>query len=66
MSRRRPAADVPTLEERTVAQDIPAEGTPTERADNWFVRIGSDWWATILGLTITALAAAGLLPKIGW
>jgi hypothetical protein len=29
-------------------------------------RIGSDWWATILGLAVTALAVAGVLPKIPW
>jgi hypothetical protein len=31
---------------------------------NWVTRVGSDWWATILGLAITALAVAGVLPKI--
>ncbi|WP_279539071.1 hypothetical protein [Mycolicibacterium sp. CBMA 226] len=29
-------------------------------------RIGTDWWATIIGLAVTVLAVAGLLPKIGW
>ena len=30
----------------------------------WLARVGSDWWATILGLAITALAVAGVLPRI--
>ncbi|MDX1875647.1 hypothetical protein SBI67_26305 [Mycolicibacterium sp. 120266] len=30
----------------------------------WLARVGSDWWATILGLGITALAVAGALPRI--
>ena len=29
-------------------------------------RISVDWWATILGLVVTALAVVGLLPKIPW
>jgi hypothetical protein len=32
----------------------------------WLSRVGSDWWATILGLVIAALAVAGALPKIPW
>ncbi|CDO09760.1 hypothetical protein [Mycolicibacterium cosmeticum] len=32
----------------------------------WPARVGSDWWATILGLVITALAVAGALPRIPW
>lgn len=38
----------------------------TETPDGWLSRIGIDWWATILGLVVTALAVAGVLPKIGW
>ena len=26
--------------------------------DNWIVRVGADWWATILGLAIAAAGAA--------
>jgi hypothetical protein len=32
----------------------------------WFRRVGADWWATVLGLAVTALAVAGVLPKIPW
>lgn len=32
----------------------------------WVGRIGIDWWATIIGLTIAVLAVAGALPKIAW
>jgi hypothetical protein len=32
----------------------------------WVARVGADWWATLLGLAITALAVAGALPKIPW
>jgi hypothetical protein len=32
----------------------------------WFRRVGADWWATILGVAVTALAVAGVLPKIPW
>jgi len=32
----------------------------------WVSRVGTDWWATILGLAVAALAVAGVLPKIGW
>jgi hypothetical protein len=35
-------------------------------ARHWIVRVGADWWATILGLAVTALAVAGVLPKIPW
>jgi hypothetical protein len=38
----------------------------SETADGWLGRLGIDWWATILGLAATALAVAGVLPKIGW
>lgn len=34
--------------------------------DGWLGRVGIDWWATILGLAVTALAVARVLPKIGW
>lgn len=40
--------------------------TKAERATSWVSRLGTDWWATILGLAVTALAVAGVLPKIGW
>ncbi|WP_197514778.1 hypothetical protein [Mycobacterium sp. 852013-50091_SCH5140682] len=47
-----------------------AEGTPADNAAvserGLLARIGSDWWATILGLAVTALAVAGVLPKIPW
>ncbi|MEZ0050703.1 hypothetical protein ABIA30_001701 [Mycobacterium sp. MAA66] len=29
-------------------------------------RIGTDWWATIIGVGVAVLAVAELLPKIGW
>ena len=32
----------------------------------WVARIGIDWWATIIGLTVAAAAVAGILPKIVW
>jgi len=32
----------------------------------WFRRVAADWWATALGLAVTALAVAGVLPKIPW
>ena len=32
----------------------------------WFRRVGADWSATVLGLAVTALAIAGVLPKIPW
>ena len=32
----------------------------------WSSRIGIDWWATIIGLAVTVLAVAGVLPKIAW
>lgn len=40
--------------------------TESETTQDWASRIGTDWWATILGLAVTALAVAGVLPKIGW
>ncbi|WP_155916115.1 MULTISPECIES: hypothetical protein [unclassified Mycolicibacterium] len=51
-----------------MAQGISADDTTKDGAASasWLARVGSDWWATILGLAITALAVAGLLPKIGW
>ncbi|MFC6126514.1 hypothetical protein [Mycolicibacterium llatzerense] len=40
--------------------------TESETTRGWVSRVGTDWWATILGLAVTALAVAGVLPKIGW
>lgn len=40
--------------------------TESTGVTSWVSRLGTDWWATILGLTVTALAVAGVLPKIGW
>ncbi|WP_255456901.1 MULTISPECIES: hypothetical protein [unclassified Mycolicibacterium] len=33
---------------------------------SWVSRLGTDWWATILGLALTVLAVVGALPKIVW
>jgi hypothetical protein len=49
-----------------------AESGPSESTDEktssfgWFRRVGPDWWATALGLAVTAFAVAGVLPKIPW
>ena len=40
--------------------------TESEVATGWVYRVGIDWWATILGLALTGLAVARVLPKIGW
>ncbi|WP_255457028.1 hypothetical protein [Mycolicibacterium sp. CBMA 234] len=40
--------------------------TDEQGTTNNLTRIGTDWWATILGLAVTALAVAGVLPKIVW
>jgi hypothetical protein len=40
--------------------------TESGTVGGWVGRIGTDWWATIIGLAVTVLAVAGLLPKIGW
>lgn len=45
---------------------VPGEIGGTASPDKWIVRVGADWWATILGLAVTALAVAGVLPKIPW
>lgn len=52
-------------EERTVAEGTPA-GNAAVSGPGWLARVGTDWWATILGLAVTALAVAGALPKIPW
>ncbi|OBC09187.1 hypothetical protein A5784_00415 [Mycobacterium sp. 852013-50091_SCH5140682] len=52
-------------EERTVAEGTPADNAAVSER-GLLARIGSDWWATILGLAVTALAVAGVLPKIPW
>lgn len=38
---------------------------PQARAP-WYARVGTDWWATIVGGVITVLAVTDLLPKIPW
>ena len=49
-----------------------ADSDPSQPTDGntssigWFRRVGADWWATALGLAVTALAVAGVLPKIPW
>jgi hypothetical protein len=32
----------------------------------WYVRVGTDWWATIVAGAMTVLAVTNLLPKIPW
>lgn len=44
----------------------PCGMTEEQPTTGWVTRVGSDWWATILGLAITALAVAGVLPRIPW
>jgi hypothetical protein len=58
----------PDMEERTVAEGTPADNAAVhdEVPAGRLARVGSDWWATILGLAVTALAVAGVLPKIPW
>jgi hypothetical protein len=46
--------------------DVPQEAKRGANAEGWVARVGADWWATLLGLAITALAVAGALPKIPW
>jgi len=46
--------------------DVPQEAERETTTNNWVARVGADWWATLLGLAITALAVAGALPKIPW
>jgi hypothetical protein len=46
--------------------DVPEEAERRSSSDGWVVRVGADWWATLVGLAITALAVAGVLPKISW
>lgn len=41
-------------------------GPDTPRRNGRLTRLGEDWWATILAGVITALAVAGVLPKIPW
>jgi hypothetical protein len=50
------------------------QATPPEHASgatepgglDWVAGVGSDWWATILGLAVAALAVANVLPRIPW
>ena len=44
----------------------PPETPSSASTGGWIVRVGADWWATILGLAITGLAVLGALPKIPW
>ena len=46
--------------------DVPEEAARRSSSDGWIVRVGADWWATLGGLAITALAVARVLPKIPW
>lgn len=46
--------------------DVPPEAQKSASTDSWVQRVGADWWATLLGLAITALAVVGALPKIPW
>jgi hypothetical protein len=46
--------------------DVPQEAERGATTNSWVARVGADWWATLLGLAITALAVAGALPKIPW
>jgi hypothetical protein len=51
--------------EDAVTEVATEPGVP-DAPKGWLSRVGSDWWATILGLVIAALAVAGALPKIPW
>jgi hypothetical protein len=46
--------------------EAPPEGRTSASAGGWVARVGADWWATLVGLAITALAVVGALPKIPW
>jgi hypothetical protein len=50
-----------------MAESEPSQATNASTGSGgWITRIGADWWATVLGLAVTALAVAGVLPKIPW
>ncbi|HEX4559230.1 MAG TPA: hypothetical protein VH166_08600 [Mycobacterium sp.] len=46
--------------------EVPSETRQAGSSGGWISRVGADWWATSLGLAITALAIVGALPKIPW
>ena len=55
-----------------MSEDIPTESggdTNTPQSRGLGERVGSisvDWWATLVGGVIAALAVANALPKIPW
>ncbi len=52
-------------EPTTPSEPIAAAPDSGDRLD-WVAAVGSDWWATVVGLAIAALAVMGLLPRIPW
>jgi hypothetical protein len=53
--------------EEIMAESEPSQATNANTGSGgWFRRVGADWWATVFGLAVTALAVAGVLPKIPW
>jgi hypothetical protein len=52
-----------------MVEDAPAQGSGESDIPQWrgwLERVGEDWWATLLGGVIVALAVADLLPRIPW
>ena len=52
-----------------MVENAPTPGgreSETAQPSSWLARVGEDWWATLLGSLIAALAVADLLPRIPW